>query len=208
MFSRIIGRAFRSRQSRLEKQLLRAYADVFRRTGMPWKEARRQARRGIGFCKEAARREGTAGTPRNLGDALIQGAREGRADCLRAVQIARQEGATDADIRRWWNSSDLERRMICWAENLAVRLPMFATARRFGLSDEEATDKVRRMFPLYGDPEDRRYGSGDDRPLPHELRHRIERYRKARSVAELREKLKGHSSYNALVRAEIRNGNL
>ena len=208
MFWEIVARLSPGGEVRQEKQLLRTYTEVFTRSGMPRREARRQAKRGIKLCKEAARREGTADLPDNYGDTLIEGASEGQAECVARVESAKNEGATEADIRRWWNLSDLKRRMVCWAEEMAVRLPMYLTAKRHGLSDEKAENKVRDFFPLYGDPQDSRYGSGDDRPLPQELRHRVENYRRNRNISQMQAKLKEYSSYNALVRAEIRRGNL
>ena len=208
MFWEFVERLLPGRESHLGKQLLRTYTEVFTRSGVPRREARRQAKSGIRLCKEAGRREGTADMPDNYGDALIEGAQEGQTECVARVESARNEGATEADIRRWWNLDDLKRRMICWAEEVAVRLPMYLTAKQHGLSDDDAAEKVRSLFPVYGDPQDTRYGTGDDRPLPHELRHRVENYRRNRSVAQMREKLKGYSSYNALVREEIRGGSL
>jgi len=208
MFWEIVARFSSGAEAQQEKQLLRMYTEVLSRSGMSHREARRQARMGIKLCKEAARREGSVHLPDHYGDILLEGARKGRPECQRRVERAKNEGATETDIRRWWNQSDLRRRMTCWAEDVAVRLPMYLAAKRHGLSDKEAEQKVRRFFPLYGDPRDCRYGSGDDRPLPHELRHRVENYRRNRSIAQMRKKIEQYSSYNALVRAEIRSGNL
>jgi hypothetical protein len=71
---------------------------------------------------------------------------------------------------------------------------------------------VTRVVPLYGEPwEDERDGvSGDDRKLPVELEHRVDRW--ARKNAWDRERLRSmesrFSSFNALVRAELRAGRL
>ena len=195
-------------KNREEKQLLKTYTRVLVSSGMSRGEARKQVKQAIEDCKEAGREEGWTETPDDLGDQILKRADEGDEQASRIVEKARKEGATDEDIRRWWNMSDLRRRMICWAEDTCVRMPMYVTATRHGLSEEEATEKVRQYFPVYGDPDDEDEDTGEDRPLPHELRERIERYRRAHHNEDRRSKLEGYSSYNALVRDEIRSGNL
>jgi len=188
-----------------ERELISTYTQVLQGAGYSRDEARRRVKDAIERFKREAESDDL---PEDMGDHIIKSAREGREDCRRRVRIAKQEGATEEDIRRWWNRSGLHRRLICWAEQVAVRDPMFETARDYGLSEEEARRKVRQFFPVYGDPEDTDEAAGEDRPLPHELRDRVERYRREQDTGEVREKLENYSSYNALVRDEIRRGNL
>lgn len=188
-----------------ERKLIKTYTQVLQGAGYDRDEARRRVEEAVERFKQEAESEDL---PDDMGDHIIKGAREGREDCRRRVERAKDEGATEEDIRRWWNRDGLQRRLICWAEEVAVREPMFETARRYGLSEEEAEQKVRQFFPLYGDPGDADEPAGEDRPLPHELRDRVERYRREHDSSEVREKLKDYSSYNALVRDEIRKGNL
>ena len=47
-----------------------------------------------------------------------------------------------------------------------------------GLNPDEAAARVRKIFPMYGKPTDESVTTGDDRPLPPELRGRIDRWRK------------------------------
>jgi len=194
--------------TREEKEIVKTYTRVLASTGLSRREARKQVKQAIEDCKEAAREEGTDEAPDNLGDQILERAEQDNEQASRIVERARKEGATDEDIRQWWNMSDLRRRMICWAEDACVRMPMYVTATRHGLSEEEAGEKVRQYFPVYGDPDDTEMGTGDDRPLPHELRDRVEKYRRAHRKEDRRSKLEGYSSYNALVRDEIRSGNL
>jgi hypothetical protein len=44
------------------------------------------------------------------------------------------------------------------------------------LSEEEAAKEVKKYFPIFGDPDDTSTSSGDDRPLPCELKDRINIY--------------------------------
>jgi len=70
---------------------------------------------------------------------------------------------------------------------------------------------LKKFHPMYGDPNDTSKSSGDDRPLPFELEDRIKRYiemRREQGGDFFKADLEATSSFNALVRREIRNGNL
>ena len=45
--------------------------------------------------------------------------------------------------------------------------------RRNGEDKNEAAAHVRKIHPMYGDPDDTRHTAGDDRPLPYELKDRV-----------------------------------
>lgn len=68
--------------------------------------------------------------------------------------------------------------------------------------------QVRRIVPMYGDPDDERHASGEDRPLPHEVRGRVDRYREKYGAVYIADRVKKYTTYNAFVRHEIRKGNL
>jgi hypothetical protein len=71
--------------------------------------------------------------------------------------------------------------------------------------------KRAKREPVYGDPNDTRYLTGDDRPLPPELRYRVAVYvgrRKSEDASALDSDLAAASSFNALVREEIEDGRL
>jgi hypothetical protein len=64
---------------------------------------------------------------------------------------------------------------------------------------------------MYGDPADTSHRSGDDRPLPYELKDRINRYIEKRRLHDpeaYKQDIQISSSFNALVRKEIRANNL
>jgi len=157
-------------------------------------------------CTEQGRKEGTYRLPPGFGDKLVA-----LADILPQapliVSAARNDGATGEDIREWWNLHDLQRRMVLWSEQV-FRYAVFTGMLDEGLSADEAMQQVRRGFPMYGDPTDTTHTQGDDRPLRHELRGRVDRYREKWGAAVIEERLAGYSSYNAFVRAELRRGNL
>lgn len=73
----------------------------------------------------------------------------------------------------------MERRIIGFYESLFLTV-MAQGLRKSGLYEnrEKATEvEVRKTFPVYGDPQDRTVSSGRDRPLPYELRARVNRWR-------------------------------
>jgi hypothetical protein len=92
------------------------------------------------------------------------------------------------------------------------KLSVFARIRKEeGLNEEEAAKEVRKFHVIYGDPDDTTHTVGDDRPLPEELKDRINIYIIKKSTTD-REKYKkeieGSSTLNALLRKEIKKGNI
>ena len=73
------------------------------------------------------------------------------------------------------------------------------------------TSGQAKHAPVFGNPEDLRYFDGDDRPLPASLTHRIAVYtqsRRKKDPVEFKNALSASSSFNALVRQEMRAGRL
>ena len=76
---------------------------------------------------------------------------------------------------------------------------------------DEAAGWVMKFLPIYGDPHEMPEEAENDRPLPHELRHRVKRYAEGRAAADPEEYMSDimdSSSFNALVRREIRVGSI
>ena len=192
---------------RVEKELLESYTQVLMaRLGVDQGNARAEVQAAIQACKARSRREGTDAYPPNLGDVLLIAATHGETKSLRIIEKARREGATDEDIREWWNLPDLARRMVQYSEDVWRYSSFLAYKEDEGTSNEAAARRVRRMFPMYGDPEDRRHADGEDRPLPQELRGRIDRWRERFGADHILALSAGYSSINALVRAQICDG--
>ena len=212
-------------RSQIEKTLEEDYTNMFSQqpTGMTVAQVRPMVKDAIEGCKRDAAREGTDKLPDNYGDLLLKAAESGDPDAKKIVERARNEGCTDEDIREYWNLHDLQRRMVRLSEDFfrgALSLALADSKQKSGvsglsLSEEEKDDMVATLwktFPKYrDDPTDTRFSSGDDRPLPHELRGRVDRWR-IEMINEEPEKYKGmidkYSSFNAMVRDEIRKGNL
>ena len=146
---------------------------------------------------------------RKDGDRLLAEARKGNPAAMRIVTKAQSDGATDADIREWWNFSQKQRQAVLDSEDV-FRLATFTAATEDGKDGDAAADEVRRIFPMYGDPADETRTTGDDRPLPHELRGRVDRFRKKHGGAAIRTWMErdGFTNYNAFLRQRILRGEL
>jgi hypothetical protein len=151
----------------------------------------------------------TAGFPEDYGRILLD--QEAKDEKIRLMLASRRkEGAKDPDILWWWNMHDLERRMMLKVDEQR-RTTEYLRYRQAGLSKDEAGEKVRTYYPSYGDPDDMTQDNPEDAHLPAELKRRIDRYIERRSLAdpdEFRRELEASSTFNALVRREIRKGNL
>ncbi len=162
---------------------------------------------------EQARNEsldrGTAKLPERYGNLLL--ASEAEDERIRAMLASRrQEGVRNEDIRWWWNMHDLERRMMLKVDEQR-RTTQYLRYRQAGLSKEEAGAKVRTYYPTYGDPDDLPEDKPEDNHLPPELKRRIDRYIEKRMEMDtdgFKQDLEASSTFNALVRREIRAGNL
>ena len=202
----IFSRLFQGPDKQIEAELEELYSKAcVSYSGQSISEARRTVREAIKECKKQAQQEGTDKLPENFGTLLITKSEELHVMGFTMVQNARADGACDEDIEEWWNLRDLQGRMVIWHEN-ALRYANFLSLREDGLEADEAMARVRVISPMYGDPNDTTHTSGDDRPLRHELRGRVDRYRERYSPLEVAEARKHFTTFNAFVRSEMRNG--
>jgi hypothetical protein len=160
-------------------------------------------------AKEESQKEGTSTLARNFGDILLE---KESTDEKTKLMLARKrkEGVRDEDIRWWWNLHDLERRIMLAVDNLH-RMAMFIHSMEEGMEENEAAARIRKYHPDYGNPEDTSHTCGDDRPLPYELKDRINIYIQKRSRTdpeEYKREIESSSSFNVLIRKEINKGNL
>jgi hypothetical protein len=209
----------------IERAILKEAQDVYRARGMSKNQVREMLERVIA----AAKAEGTYNLPPDFGNIVLGEAQtpdnhvKQRADHIRGtLPVKRAEGVTDADIRYYWNLNEIERRWVVEDDNLA-RMAAYMQALQESppnLSRDEVTawaaGRVRVFFPMYGDPLDRSNTDGDDRPLPYELKDRVNRYLNAYSVrfvgrrADFEKELRagGFETVNAFVRSKISKGHL
>jgi hypothetical protein len=191
----------------IEKKLLEMYSKMFTEMGLP--EARKMAKELLDAAIEESKREVTYNLPPNFGDMLLE--KEKTDEKIRKMlEKKRKEGVRDEDIGWWWNMNDVERRMMIKVDEFFLP-SAHIKLREEGKTSDEAAAQVRKTHPIYGDPEDTTHGSGDDRPLPFELKDRVNIYIQKRFLND-REKfgkdIDSSSTFNALVRREIRAGNL
>jgi hypothetical protein len=185
-----------------EKRLESQYVSYFRESmNMPEEVALEIFKNMAKEQTEAAHREGTDRLPESFGDILLE--RE-RTDEKVRVTFApkRAEGVTDEDIALWWNMHDLERRMICKVDEMNRILLFEKLVKVDGLPETEAARMVAKRYPIYGDPDHLVLGTEDDRPLPFELKWRVNRYILERT--KINEEVEASTSLNALLRQAIR----
>ena len=195
-------------RSPIEKEMLSMYTEMYLSMGFPYSEAKSMCESALEAVKQESKEEGMDNLPDNFGSILIKKENEG-GEIKRVLTKARKEGARTEDILWWWNLNDLERRMMNFIDN-TFRMQSFTKDIEKGLSEEEATIQTRKYFPIYGDPDNTSNTTGDDRPLPFELKDRVNIYieKRKNDTASYKSEIEKTSTLNALIRKEIRNGNL
>ena len=194
-----------------ERRLEPQYVSFFRESmSMPEEIAREIFKALAEELKEAARREGTDRLPELFGEILLE--REKTDEKVRnAFARKRAEGVTDEDIALWWNMNDLERRMICKVDEMNRILLFEKLVQGGGVTEPEAARMVAKRFPVYGDPDHLVLETDDDRPLPFELKWRVNRYITQRTKADpdgFKKEVEASTSLNALLRRAVRRGEL
>ena len=205
IFSKLFGPS-----SDIEKQLEHQYLPMFQMMmGMSSSQAKSTFRDMLKQAKQESLKEGTSNLPQNFGDILLE---KGASDEKIKSMLARKriEGARDADIRWWWNMHDLERRMMLKVDELN-RMAMFIDSIEKGMKENKAAERVRNFHPIYGDPDDKSHTTGDDGTLPHELKDRVNIYIEKRgrtNPEQYKREIENSSTFNALIRKEIKKGNI
>lgn len=186
--------------------LVELYVQLFSAAGFPSEMMNKETVEAIiKSCQEESREEGTDRFPENFGNILIEDADRGIPYAKNIVETARKEGATDEDIIKYWNLSDLERRLMTAVDNI-YRGAGYYKKKDEGLPNKESVIKLNESFPFYGDPNDTSKFSGENRPLPFELKDRINIYCEKHGISLNEEKIKGYESMNAFLRSEIKKG--
>lgn len=197
---------FFSKYNKIEKELLELYSKIFSEMGLP--DARKMTEDILDQVIESSKKEGRYDL-KNVGDVLL----EKEADSGKVNQNfedKRKEGVRDEDIRWWLNLNDIERMMMLKVDEFSC-LSLFIKEREGGKTKDEADIVVRKYHPIFGDLNDKTHGDGDNRPLPLELKNRINIYieKKFKDDPEkYKKEIEQSSSFNALVRKEIKAGNL
>ncbi len=196
-----------SRKSALERQLEKRYAEMLLAFGVRGGQAKRIAKELVALAKKGA--DSNPQPPPNFGDLLLQ--REGTdSDARDMLAKKRAEGVGHTDIKWWWNLNELERRLLITFDDW-VRLAAYKKHCSSGLSAQQAAAQVRKSFPIFGDPGDTADVTGDDRPLPYELKDRINAWVQRQQMADpagFAVNEQSATSMNAVIRREMRAGKL
>lgn len=198
-------------KSDIRKGLEEIYIPMFQTMmGMSPSQAKSTFHQLLKEAEEESENEGTSNLPQNFGDTLLEN--ESSDETIKSMLAKlRSEGVRDEDIRWWWNMHDLERRMMQKVDFMD-RFALFLKLREEnGLTQEEAAKRGGRHFPIFGDPDDATLSTGEDRPLPYELKDRINIYVEKRSQTDpkqFKREVEESSSFNALIRKEIAKGNI
>jgi hypothetical protein len=197
--------------SDIEKQLEDLYVSVIQsKMGMSPLQAKSTFHTLFQRAKEESLKEGTLNLPQNFGDILLE--KESTDEKIKLMLVRkRNEGVKDEDIRWWWNMHDLERRMMLKIDGLSKIAVYKKLRERDDLSEDEATKRVGKSFPIFGELDDTAQSKGDNKPLPYELKDRINIYVEKRSQTDsekFKKEIEELSNFNALIRKEIKKGNI
>ena len=195
--------------SEIEGHLEESYVPIFQTLmGMPLSQAKSTFRKLYKQAIDEAKAEGTINLPPNLGDVVLEKEASDHKTRL-MLEKRRKEGVKTQDIKWWMNRHELDRKMMMKADDMSKLALFIKLKEEDGYSGTEAATRVKKFFPIYGDPDDTSTSTGDDRPLPFELKDRINIYIEKTSHSDpngCKKKIEKSSSFNALIRKEIKNG--
>lgn len=197
--------------SEIEKQLEDTYVRVLEKMmGLSLSEAKSIVNEMLNRAKEESQRERTSNLPKNYGDVLLE--RETTDENIKSMLTKkRNEGVRDEDIKWWWNVDDLERRMMIEFDAVKTSALFKKLTKEYNIDEKEAFKTLRKSYPIFGDPDSTSGYIGDDRPLPYELMDRINIYIEKMWQADsekYKKEVEQSSTLNALIRKEIRKGNI
>ena len=188
-----------------EDRLKDVYTKMFIDTGMPPAIAYNTTKELLKLAKESLEKSDEDRFSGNFGDIILTDSH-----FKNSLEMSRKDGVRDEDIRQWFNMDPLERHLIKQVDLLNISV-LFAGLLEQGKDLDTATKIVKKYHAVFGNPEDTSVDSGEDRPLPEELKFRIVSYIEKRVATDndkYKKDLESSSSFNALVRKEIKASNL
>lgn len=195
------------RESPIEALLFRTYVQSWAQSGMPLRQAKAMTRQMLNEARRKAKAMGTLHW-HNLAELYLENARTDP-ETNSSLAAKRADGVTDDDIRWWWNLYELERRMMILQDQI-TKMAAFDKYIDEGMSSIDAGVEARMAFPIYGDPCDTSVIKEEHRPLPIELKDRINLWAIEQSISwdgnieKLQEQVAEVGSLNALIRVEVR----
>lgn len=184
-----------------EENIIRDIEQFFISVGFTTSDARESANNTLMMCKNKCKEEQTE-MYSGIGRKVFALAENDNylANC---IKLARINGAKDTEIEAWWGLSDLERAVVQQLDE-QTKLSAFIQYLDDGLSKEEASDKVKKYYAIYGYEED---NGNKKRAIPPELKSRVESFIRMMTSSETMSysfnfKLEKYGNFNALVRSE------
>jgi hypothetical protein len=206
LFSKLIP----SPEQRIESALEFTYVTIYQTMmGITLKEARSNFAEELACVKDIIAKRGEYVVPDGYGSFLISNRHNDPKIGAHLAKIE-AEGVRESDVLWFWNMSNLERLFYMRTFECCVGACWFGACER-GMTSEQARAQTRKVHPFHGDPDDTSVASGEDRPVPVELRDRIALFieRRAREDPEqFRALMDRSSSFNAIIRRAIRAGRL
>ena len=207
----ILKRLFGSQS--IESELVAFYSQAFAAIGFPNHGAKEASRELVDRAIQKYQNDSTRGTVpgQHSGDILLK-LETTHDEVSQRFSVRRQDGVTDDDIRFWWDLHPLDRGARIEFDQFC-RSSFYISCRKKGMNEDQAGLEVWKAFPMYryvDDTQEARAHMGlsdEDRPLPFELKDRVNRYLERaglRSPEAFKRKANQYTSFNALVRAEIR----
>lgn len=200
------------RLNRIEKEIMLSYVNSYVGSlKMDLKTAKQAAKGNIVKAKETAIKEGLYDLPADYYKEIFR-MENNNVDnkFTRYYKEARKDGVKDEDIIYLWETYPVERFMLQETQNL-ININVHITALHEGKTHAEATKRVRKNFPTYGNPLIKtEYGSYEDNALPLEFIFKVNKNILPKLVYDfkLNEELEKFSSFNAFIRYLARNDKL
>jgi len=206
----------------IEENLLKMYSQMFADMEMP--DAKKTAKDMLDRVIRESKEVGTYVLPMNFGNIILKEEKAEDLGIERAAEKIREglfqkrnEGVKDEDIKWWWNLNDIERAMMLSIDELH-RMVLFMSELKNGKTDKDAAKIVWKFHPryTYGDPSIKPQKAPfelkrEDFLLPVELKDRVNVYieKRAKGNPEKYKKyIESFSTFNSLVRKEIKSGNI
>lgn len=193
-------------ETELEKGLVELYTNMLILT-FPKDEAEKIAKDMLEAAKEKMREISQDKLSPNFGNFILENEKEDPS--FMNMDVKRQDGVRDEDVIWFWNMHPLERCMLLVFDDF-FRIATFLKFKDTGMSEEEAANEMKKFFPIFGDPKNTSHAQGVDRPLPYELKDRINKWteKNTKNLNMLEERRKKYTSMNAFIRAEIKTANI
>lgn len=195
---------FFNKYNEIEKGLLNLYTAEFQKMKIP-----EPAKMAENLLDEAIKESKKINLPPNAGDLILEKEKNDE-NTHRVLEKKRREGVRDEDIKWWWNLNGVERMIMLKVDEFHRMALHIKCREEDGLSIEQTAEQVKKYHPIYGNPEDTTHTQGDDRPIPEELKDRINIYIEKQGVGNpgFKKQIDSSSTLNALIRKEIRAGNI